>query len=110
MHMPNNPATGMWQKIIGSYDLWGSGNVTINNGTVTMTFTAHAEDRYNFNPGNGDIATGLKDDDNGRFEVLGWAHAFNSHGTLTRTVTWSYGNAPQTTSGDAVTFPRALDQ
>ena len=45
MHMLNNPATGMWQKIIGSYDLWGSGNVTINNGTVTMTFTAHAEDR-----------------------------------------------------------------
>ena len=22
--LPNNPATGMWQKIIWSYDLWGA--------------------------------------------------------------------------------------
>jgi hypothetical protein len=53
-----------------------------------------AEDYYNFNPGQADIATGALDADNGRFEVLGWAKGFYSRGTLKREVTWKQGAVP----------------
>ena len=34
-----------------------------------MVWTIHAEDRYNFNPGAKDIATGTPDSENGIFEI-----------------------------------------
>jgi hypothetical protein len=55
------------------------------------------EDFYNFNKGQVDIATGLPDDPNGRFEVLGWAKSFFSRATVLRTVTWKRGKAATTT-------------
>ena len=69
-----------------------------NGDAVTMTVTVHAEDRYNFNSGSADIATGLPDNANGRFEEIGWAKPFDTSGELTRTVTWKLGEAPATTS------------
>jgi hypothetical protein len=93
-----NPGTAKWQKITGSYDLWGSADVRVKGDVVTMTFTAHAEDRYNFNKGGAkDIATGLPDAANGRFQELGWARSFTSHGTTARTVQWTLGSAATTT-------------
>ncbi|MEV8517140.1 hypothetical protein [Dactylosporangium sp. NPDC051484] len=105
-----NPATASWQKALGSYDLWGSAKVTVDNGVATMTFTAHAEDRYNFNRGASDIATGTPDDVNGRFAALGWAHGFNTHGTTTRTVTWTVGSMPTTTKASVPTYIRTTSE
>lgn len=48
----------------------------------------HAEDRYNFNPDDADIASGVEDAENGRFEVTGLAHAYESHATLWRSFEW----------------------
>lgn len=54
-----------------------------------MRITIMGEDRYNFNPGQQDIATGIPDSDNGRFEITGLGHQFTQTGKLTYTVTWS---------------------
>jgi len=62
-----------------------------------MGFTLHAEDRYNFNPGMADIATGTPDSENIRFEITGLAHQYMHNGQLTRTVTWQGGQADSTT-------------
>lgn len=43
----------------------------------------------NFNPGNKDIQTGIKDEVNGRFAVLGWAKEFKVYGSMTKTFTWT---------------------
>ena len=59
-----------------------------------MTTTITAKDRWNFNAGAGDIATKAKDDENGRFEELGWARSFDTSGTVTRTYTWKVGEEP----------------
>lgn len=80
--------TENWQKTLGSFATWGSADVRIEGGRATMEITIHAEDRYNFNEGESDIATGKPDNENGRFETLGWARSFRAHGALTRTVTW----------------------
>lgn len=53
--------------------------------------TVHMEDRYNFNPGAADVATGILDETNDRFEIAGLAH----YGTLKRHVRWEDG-APTT--------------
>ena len=95
------PSTGNWQKAIGAYSIWGSANVTVTNGIATMTVTVHAEDRYNFNPGAQDIASGTPDNVNGRFAVLGWSsEGFNTHGTMTRTLSWPVDNSSCPTTID----------
>ena len=42
------------------------------------------KDYYNFNPGQLDIATGLPDDDNCLFAIIGWAKPFYSRGSIKR--------------------------
>jgi len=44
----------------------------------------NALDYYDFNKGALDVMTGLPDDTNGRFAVLGWAHSFITTGSFTR--------------------------
>jgi hypothetical protein len=90
------PATENWQKAIGAHWIWLSGSVEIVTNPETgrpSTFRAimdlHAEDRYNFNPGDKDVATGVEDDQNGRFEVTGLGHAYQSQATLRRVFSWS---------------------
>lgn len=85
------PTTENWQKAIGAHPIWTSAKVTVNPGEppdYSMKFTLHAEDRYNFNPGAADIATGAPDADNGRFEITGLAHQYTNYSTLDRDVTW----------------------
>ncbi len=88
------PETENWQKTIGGYQQWSTADVSVENGMVTMEVTVHAEDYYNFNPHQSDIATGAGDDENGRFTEIGWARPFPSSGDLTRTVTWPVGDPP----------------
>ncbi len=95
------PATENWQKAIGAHVIWISGDVTVKQDTLldtpqfTLTLVIHAEDRYNFNPGNADLATGIPDAANGVFEVTGLAKQYTNYATLTRRVAWS--GAPATT-------------
>jgi len=96
--LPNGipyPATENWQKAIGAHTIWLSGRVQAfppviqgNDTIFKATMTLHAEDRYNFNPGAADIATGMPDSDNGRFEVTGLAHQYDNFSTLTRLLEW----------------------
>jgi hypothetical protein len=86
------PQTENWQKAIGAHLLWISAHVdvTVDNAagtrTMTMKATLHMEDRYNFNPGAADIATGAKDAENGRFEITGLGHEFMQYGTVERSL------------------------
>jgi hypothetical protein len=89
------PGTENWQKAIGAHQIWLSASVTVdihtNPGTrlFAIDFTLHAEDRYNFNPGNQDIATGTPDEENGRFELTGLGKEFDVRATLTRQIYFS---------------------
>jgi hypothetical protein len=87
------PDTENWQKTLGGYTVWGSGDVTIDGNRATMTVTVHAEDRYNFDRGKADVATGVADAENGRFAELGWAKSFDTSGAVTRTISWELGSS-----------------
>lgn len=89
------PSTENWQKAIGAHVIWLSGNVTVKTISnislppeFTMTMVIHAEDQYNFNPGETDIATGLPDDANGMFVVVGFAHGYYQSSTVRRKFSW----------------------
>ena len=81
------PVTENWQKTIGGHVLWAVGNAVYNEAEckLDLILTIKAEDYYDFNPGQVDIATGLPDNDNARFEVLGWAKGFSSSGSMSQT-------------------------
>jgi hypothetical protein len=99
------PATENWQKAIGGHTLWNSATVTVHppetpggQPRFEMQMTLHAEDRYNFNPGQADIAMGTPDAENGRFEQTGLAHQYTQYATLQRNVTWNQGSPENATS------------
>ena len=107
------PTTENWQKTIGGHQQWSSADVSVNDNQVTMEITVHGEDHYNFNKGQSDIASEAPDDANGRFTEIGWAKPFDSHGTITRTITWELGQAPDsdvTESGDPQRNPGREDR
>jgi hypothetical protein len=86
------PTTENWQKAIGAHTIWLSGEVKAWPGTPTIfeaIMVLHAEDRYNFNPGDADIATGIEDSENGRFERTGLAHQYTSYASLQRYLKWT---------------------
>ncbi|HEX8368087.1 MAG TPA: hypothetical protein VF604_06065 [Pyrinomonadaceae bacterium] len=98
------PATENWQKAIGGHPIWNSATVTVNPPTeaggrpqFSMNYTLHAEDRYNFNPGQADIATGVPDATRGKLEQTGLAHQYTQYATLDRSVSWTQGNISGTT-------------
>lgn len=91
---PNYPTTENWQKAIGGYQQWSSADVSVQGNQVSMRVTVHMMDRYNFNRGQADIASGAPDNANGRFTELGWARPFDTRGEITRTITWTVGNPP----------------
>lgn len=88
------PNTENWQKTIGAYHQWSSADVTVKDGIVTMKVTVHAEDYYNFNRNQSDIATGAGDNENGRFTEIGWAKPFPTSGEVTREISWPVGSPP----------------
>ncbi|OLR91424.1 WXG100 family type VII secretion target [Actinokineospora bangkokensis] len=104
----HQPQTENWQKAIGGHQLWSHGDVRVEGNRVTMEVTVEAEDRYNFNRGQADIATGAPDDANGRFTEVGWAKPFDTHGTITKTITWELGNPPAGLSDDPTPSDREV--
>jgi RHS repeat-associated protein len=88
-------STENWLKALGGHRIWGSAEVRYHSGTdeYWMDLTITMEDFYNFNKGQADVHTGLPDDANGRFEVLGWAKSFYSRGSLQRSLKWKRGEA-----------------
>lgn len=105
VNVSDYPETENWQKALGGHKIWGSGDVKIEGNRATMTITIHAEDRYNFNAGSEDIATGAPDNDNGRFAQLGWAKPFDTNGQVTKTISWDLGSSapPQVTEPESPT-------
>lgn len=92
------PGTENWQKTIGGYQQWSSGDVTVDDqGNARMVVTVHAEDHDNFNANNQDIATSEPDDANGRFSELGWAQGFDAGGEIVRVVEWNVDSPDQVT-------------
>ncbi|ABB30526.1 hypothetical protein GeomeDRAFT_2218 [Geobacter metallireducens RCH3] len=93
------PKTENWQKAIGAHVIWLSADVDVEiaNGvhSFVMQMTLHAEDRYNFNPGAADIASGIPDSANGIFEVTGLAHQYMNTSTINRRVEWVGLGSPQ---------------
>ena len=100
------PGTENWQKAIGAHTIWFEANVDValNHRNITMassseivsrTFnvhiTIHVEDRYNFNPGAADIATGSPDAANGRFEITGLGQEYLNQSEISRTIHWNEG-------------------
>lgn len=92
------PVTENWQKTLGGFNTWSHGDVTYKDGEYRMTVTVNVLDRYNFNKGQQDIASGTSDDVNGRFEALGWAKSFNTKGQMTFEVSWKEGEIPSSTT------------
>lgn len=98
------PATVNWQKAIGAHFLWVSADVSVSVSdkseiVYTADVTIHMEDRYNFNPGQHDIATGIPDSANGIFEITELAHQYTNFGTVHRKVSWQEGQHTNAASG-----------
>lgn len=80
------PETENWQKTIGAYKMWMTAEVDVKlnkdgSKDYKMKLTINMEDMYNFNPGQKDIATSTPDDENGRFEVVGFAKQYLNTGS-----------------------------
>ncbi len=107
-------STENWEKTIGGYQQWSHANARVEGNRVVMDVTVEAEDYYNFDKGKNDIATGAPDEDNGRFTEIGWAKPFESHGSITRTVSWEIGHpttgAVTAESSSPVTNPGREDR
>ncbi len=89
-----NGSSENWQKTIGAHYIYGYGNCNIDSktGYAVMNIEFYMEDMYNFNPGMKDIKTGIPDEANGRFAVLGFAKEFKTKGTMTLTINWNVKN------------------
>lgn len=109
------PGTENWQKAIGAHVIWIEAKVKVEiedkQRNFEVVLTIHAEDRYNFNPGANDIATGIPDSDNGRFELTGLGKEFDSSATLKRKAVFHAGLDPvpdlrKAPDGKQVSIPR----
>lgn len=90
------PATEDWQKAIGGHTQWSSATVTVTrqkDGSLKAEadVTLRAEDRYNFNPGQKDIATGAPDAKRGVLEESGLAHQYTQRGEAKFSTSWTIG-------------------
>ena len=86
-----------WQKAIGGHSMWTTTSVTYTpqpDGTVraAAVVTLHAEDRFNFNRDQQDIATGQPDALRGVLEESGLAQQYTQSGVRSYDVTWNEGD------------------
>ncbi|NLB69874.1 MAG: RHS repeat-associated core domain-containing protein [Lentisphaerae bacterium] len=98
--LSGQPTTQNWQKTLGVHHIWGSAEMQLCNEKFKMWLTLHALDRYNFNEGDKDLATGLPDNVNRRFSQLSWAKGFVTRGTINRIVSWERGRPYKLTIKD----------
>lgn len=96
------PATENWEKALGEHAVWASIEVEVSPPVTagepprfTMKLVIHAEDRYNFNPGQHDNRSGIPDAENGPFEACGLAQQYTNPGTAERSAEWRGGHVPQ---------------
>jgi hypothetical protein len=114
------PENEDWQKTIGGHCVWVTANVMVatDEAKTTRSFsvmmTLSAEDKYNFDPAKADIGTGIKDSENGRFQVcrladefLQVASSFRAF-TYTAPLTWDERFFPQGLDLDAIIKPAPL--
>lgn len=92
-----HPMTENWTKALGQHVFWVSANVEVGvtrDAKIELhaEIVIHAEDRYNFNPGAKDIATGIPDSANGRFELCGLGHQYMNFGEVRRKISWIKGS------------------
>lgn len=88
------PASEDWQKAIGAFNFYYKADLSsqsVKGGLkYTLNLTIYGEDKYNFNPGQYDIATGTSDNVNGRFEIVGWAKEYMQRGAAkVKTIEWT---------------------
>ncbi|PXX69388.1 hypothetical protein DFR70_1021077 [Nocardia tenerifensis] len=100
------PVTENWQKAIGGYQQFSHSTVRVEGNRVTMDITVEAQDYYDFDNGKSDLGTGAKDSENGRFTEIGWAKPFETHGRITRTLSWEVGHPPSTATVDGGSEPQ----
>jgi len=103
------PATEDWQKTIGGHSIWTGSNITItrlDDGRLLAeaNVTLNAEDRYNVNPNQQDIATGEPDMVRGVLEETGLAHQYTQTGSSELSTSWIIGDpgntkAPSSSTG-----------
>ncbi|PID97544.1 MAG: hypothetical protein CSA82_03555 [Actinobacteria bacterium] len=88
------PQTENWQKTIGAHHYWSDSEMSVDGDTVTLRVKVNAADYYNFNKGAHDVGTRASDNENGRFQALGWARGFPTSGELVREYRWKIGEEP----------------
>lgn len=69
-----------------------------------MNITINETDRFNFNPGSSDLASGIPDNFNARFAQLGWTRSFTTYGKIEKRVVWLKGEVESSTT----IFPRDI--
>jgi len=100
------PDSENWQKAIGAHHVYTKSEITVTRVETgelraSAETTVNFEDRYNFNPGQNDIATGVPDSERGVLEETGLAQQFDQVGQARLNTTWTIGkpeSAHQTTS------------
>lgn len=92
------PVTQNWQKAIGGHTQWNSMDVSVKDNIMKIELSVHELDRYNFDKGKADIATGTNDEVNGRFASAGWAHPFNTESELKREIEIDLSNYTEDTN------------
>jgi len=105
-HLFPYPKTENWEKAIGAHWIWLSAVVAVHRGSprsFVATMSLHAEDLYNFNPGDQDIGTGIPDALNGPLEESCLGQEYLSVSTLIRVLRWTENNvgAVSNPSGDS---------
>jgi hypothetical protein len=90
------PASVNWKRAIGAHFLWVSAELIAsvdNNGKIWFDadVTMHMEDRFNFNVGATDVATGIPDSENGQLETSGLGKQYTNFATVTRHTRWEDG-------------------
>ncbi|WP_157736333.1 hypothetical protein [Granulosicoccus antarcticus] len=91
------PESENWQKAIGAHQVYTRSEVTVTrleNGTLlaSAAIEVNFEDRYNFNPGQQDIATGAPDSERGVLEQTGLAQQFDQVGQAQLETQWIIGS------------------
>ncbi len=86
------PASVNWRRTLGVHKFWVSASVSASakDGHIVYSadLTVHVEDRYNFNPGGVDQTSKKRDEENGAFEQIKWAHQYMNYANIARGITW----------------------
>lgn len=90
------PKTTNWDRTIGAHQIWVSANIAVEVVAAKIVYAAdvtfHMEDQYNFNPGQRDKRTHLKDEQNGMLELSGYGKQYMTYATFYRKLTWTSGD------------------